>query len=163
MNSASSSSAGVTSSDSHATEIANLKAERDLVKAKRELVENLLKVEEVERPGFIYDNQDYTGLISFNTQELKEEKQSLYKEISDLSAEILSLRTFSSGKYPHCHCHVSLYFNSYTCLFLIAWTFSFILSNHSYILVQLSWHFPSICFQFAYIYCFFSSFPFISQ
>ena len=34
--------------------------------------------------------------------------------------------------YPHCYCRVSLYFNSYTCLFLIAWTFSFILSNDSF-------------------------------
>ena len=33
--------------------------------------------------------------------------------------------------YPHCYCHVSLYFNSYICLFLIAWTYSFILSTHS--------------------------------
>ena len=56
MNIASSSSAGVTSSDSHATEIANLKAERDLVKAKRELVENLLKEKEVYRADFIENN-----------------------------------------------------------------------------------------------------------
>ena len=38
---------------------------------------------------------------------------------------------YCNSSYPHCYCHVSPYFNSYTCLFLIAWTFSFILlSNH---------------------------------
>ena len=133
MNIASSSSAVVAaSSNPNDAKIEKLEAKRDRVEAERELVKNLLKVKEDKRPEFIQNNQAYEGLESFNTQELKEEKIRLDQTIHDFSAEILSLRTVSSGKYPHCYCHVSPYFNSYTCLFLIAWTYSFILSNHSF-------------------------------
>jgi hypothetical protein len=77
------------------------------LKAKREFIEQLLGLEEIDRKQFCLDSPLYKGLKAYKTdEELMDEKKSV-------SAEILSLRTSSSGKYPHCYCHFSLYFNSY--------------------------------------------------
>lgn len=98
--SSSSSSARATASISaNEAEIRDLKAKRDRVESKRDLVENLLKVKEPQRPKFFENNPDYVGLESFTTAELKEKEKLLTQEISELSAEILSLRT-PPGKYP---------------------------------------------------------------
>jgi len=113
MNSSSSSSAGVASSNPNSAKIGKLEAERDGVKAEIKFVKNLLKVKEAKRPEFIQNNPAYEGLESYNTQELKEEKIRLDQQESRLSAEILALMTSSTGKYPHCYCHVSLYSNSF--------------------------------------------------
>ena len=93
MNIASSSSAEVTSSDSNATEIANLKAERDLVK-------KVLAQDEGNRPDFFANNPDCMLFKSYTTQELKDEEITLTLEISSLNAQILALMTSSSDKYP---------------------------------------------------------------
>ena len=77
------------------------------LKAKREFIEQLLGLEEIDRKQFCLDSALYQGLKAYKTDEQLMEKE------KSVSAEILSLRTSSSGKYPHCYCHVSLYFNSY--------------------------------------------------
>jgi hypothetical protein len=66
------------------------------LKAKREFIEQLLGLEENERKKFCLDSPSYKGLKDYTTQELKEKEKSV-------SAEILSVRTVSSGKYPHCY------------------------------------------------------------
>ena len=50
---------------------------------------------------------------------------------------------------------------THVCFWLLGLTLSYCPIIH--FLVQRSCHCPSICFQFAYIYCVFSSSPFISQ
>ena len=102
MNIASSSSAVVAaSSNPNDTEIRELKAKRDRVEAKRELVMNLLELDEVQRPDFIDNNQDYEGLRPYITNDkLMEKENRLDQQESRLSAEIHDLRTVSSGKYP---------------------------------------------------------------
>ena len=100
MNIASSSSAEVTSSDSNATEIANLKTKRDIVKAERDLVEKVLVQDEGNRPDFFANNPDCMLFKSYTTQELKDKEITLTLEIYNLSTEILALMTSSSNKYP---------------------------------------------------------------
>ena len=114
--SASSSSSDAPGASSANAKIEKLEAERDLIKAERELVKDLLKVKEGERDNFIDNTSGYAGLKSFTTPELKEEKKRLDQAIHDLSAEIHDLRS-SSGNYPQFYCHASTFFISYIYVF----------------------------------------------
>ena len=104
MNIASSSSAVVAaSSNANDAKIEKLETKRETVEAKRELVEKVLEQDEGNRPAYCANTPGCKGLKDYDVKELKEEKIRLDQQESRLSAEILSLRTVSSGKYPHCY------------------------------------------------------------
>jgi len=101
MNIASSSSAGAASSNPNDAKIEKLEAERDLLKAKRELVEKVLEQDEGNRTAFCVDTSGCKGLKAYRTDDqLIAKENSLSQEISELNQAIHDLRTVSSGKYP---------------------------------------------------------------